>query len=156
MKKSSKVLAFILALILLIGGFLIYPHIRYGIKTYSYANVYIPKYALSDLGRGAYIIEDKETYDTIFTLGDIDVNFDKEMIILIVFSDNYWALKYFLDYFSVKDNTAKLYIRLEYTNKNGACETYLRAMAVKIRKIDVENVEVYEWSPYASKYVPLF
>lgn len=155
MKKTSKILAFILALILLIGGIIAYPFIRYDIETYSFAHRW--RYSAARLDLGTYVVTDAETYNTIFEKGGAEVDFEKEMVFLAVFTDC-CPRPYFVDRMSVEGNTAKIYIRLKYLlgNAADAVQAYKRVIAVKTRKIDVENVEFYEWWPGDAKYLPLF
>ena len=85
-----------------------------------------------------------ETYEKIFKADEIEVDFDKEIILLYVFSDDEFYLDYYIKDISVVGKQVSVYVQKERTDKKGATMPAHRCIAVKLDKLDVDEVEFIE------------
>lgn len=90
-----------------------------------------------------FIIRDKETYDNIFTDESLLVDFDKETIVLYVFS-RINSRKIYLDKVTVNGGQIKIVFREAYSDLYDTSEPGVEYMVVKMEKTDVTEVEFVE------------
>ena len=88
-----------------------------------------------------YIIKDSETYEKIFKADEIEVDFDKEIILLYVFGDDEFYLDYYIKDISVVGKQVSVYVQKERSDKKGGAMPAPRCIAVKMDKLDVDEVE---------------
>ena len=88
-----------------------------------------------------YIIKDSETYEKIFKADEIEVDFDKEIILLYVFGDYEFYLDYYIKDISVVGKQVSVYVQKERSDKKGGAMPAPRCIAVKMDKLDVDEVE---------------
>lgn len=90
-----------------------------------------------------FIITDAEKLNAIFTKCTVDVNFDKEMVILYIFSDVY-PRGYRLKTLKMDGQSLNIYYKLENKKGNDAVMLYQRCFMVVLDKLDIEAVEFIE------------
>lgn len=164
MKRSLKIVAFILLLSIAVGAFSGCAQIFYGARIYDDIDknlvldtfrwnnpIYVTTENPSHPDSRSFVIADKATYDTVFVDSAFDINFDREMILLCTFS-NWHHRPYYLDKISIKDGKATVYIRMQRRNVNDCCQVYQKWIAVRMRKVDIDSVEFYEWKSYGGRY----
>ena len=159
MKKVIKIIAIILLIATVVGVLMTLPATRYGAKIYSDIDeLLLPSfkenstiYHWHDNTTAPYsrtfIVADKETYDAMFEEGAVNVNFEKEMILVYTFNDNYatGSRRYYLNKISVNEGKATVYVRLQNHIGKDAVAPYQRWIAVKMKKADITSVEFMEW-----------
>ena len=91
-----------------------------------------PKYWL-------FTIDNKEDYDIYFKDEITNINYDKERIYLYIFC-NTSLREYYIESIYKKDDKLRINIRMKRNNRKDAVQPYARAIAVKIKKMDVKNV----------------
>ena len=97
-----------------------------------------------------YIIKDAETYAKIFKEGAIEVDFDREMLLLYIFADCYDHRGD--DEYSITDvslsggelTVSYMYTRWTFFPSGGSVATYARCFVVKMDKLDVDGATFVE------------
>lgn len=164
MKISLKIVAFLLLVSITIGAFSGCAQIFYGAQLYDNIDrnlvldtfrwnnpIYVTTENPSHPDSRSFVIADKATYDTVFVDSAFDVNFDDEMILLCTFS-NCYPRPYYLDKISIKDGKAIVYIHMRQHGANDCVVVYQKWIAVRMRKVDIDSVEFYEWKSYGGRY----
>ena len=87
-----------------------------------------------------FIIKDENTFNEIFTENSMDVNFEKEMVILFIKRDVCPRDCYLL---SISNNNGKLTFKYmhKFSTGNDTVQPYPRCIAVKMKKMDITSVE---------------
>lgn len=91
-----------------------------------------------------FIITDRETFDSIYVENALEVNFDKQMVILYLHLKHSGRLIYFIDKIEVDDErVATIYYKKKSDNsgKKGGVLRRQRCTTVVMKKIDVTSVE---------------
>lgn len=88
-----------------------------------------------------FIINDEDEYNRIFSKSPINVNFEKEMVILYIFSDVNPYRKYKLKGINLEDNILTVQTKLEYKNINDTTMPYPRCFMLKMKKTEVREVK---------------
>lgn len=90
-----------------------------------------------------FIIKNEKTFNEIFTENSMDVNFDKEMVVLHIEGDVYSRDCYLL---SILNNNNKLTFNYmhEITMLSDASQPGPRCIVIKMKKMDVSSVEFIE------------
>ena len=158
MKKTVKTIAVLLLLSVTVGAFSGCAQIFYGARLYDNIDrnlvldtfrwnnpIYVTTENPSHPDSRSFVIADKATYDTVFVDSAFDINFDKEMILLCTFDNCYPRRSYYLDKISIKDGKAIVYIRMQRRNVKDCAQVYQKWIAVRMRKVDIDSVEFYEW-----------
>ena len=93
-----------------------------------------------------YIIKDAETYAKIFKEGAIEVDFDREMLLIYTFTHTEGSKKYFIKNITVNERTAVVEYHLEYdfSDVAGSTEPGQRWFVVEMDKLDVDEVKFVE------------
>ena len=92
-------------------------------------------------GNRTFIIDNKDTYDTIFKANTLSVDFDKEVIYLYIFPDVSPSRKYFIDNILLEGEQLSIYYKLEKSEKMDATMPYQRCLIVVMKKTDASNVK---------------
>jgi len=93
-----------------------------------------------------FIINDSETFDSIFQKDKIEVDFSKEVVYLYVFSDDS-PREYLLDDISLEDGKMTICCKLAYSNKKDSGMPSQRCLAVVMDKNDATEVEfIDKWN----------
>ena len=87
----------------------------------------------------SFIITDQETFDSMFVEDAIEVDFEREMVLLYMFSSCYPKSRdyYHLDKIKVKDELVTVYFARDNDRSNDSVYSYHRCMAVKMKKAEV-------------------
>ena len=87
-----------------------------------------------------FIITDEKMFNEIFTENSIDINFEKEMVVLYIESDVCPRDCYLL---SISNNNGKLTFKYmhKFSTGNDTVQSYPRCIAVKMKKMDITSVE---------------
>ena len=104
-----------------------------------------------------FIVDSKEEYDEIFITGidELDVNFDKKMIIVHTFTDT-TVMNYWIRNARVKKGTLKISYQENAAAGFGRGTTsspYQRWFAIKVNKMDIESIE---FENVTAKYLRMF
>lgn len=86
-----------------------------------------------------FIITDQEAFDSMFVEGAIEVDFEKEMVLLYMFGTCQPASRdYRIDEIEVQDRLASVYFAVvRKRGYKGSVRGYHRCIAVKMKKIEV-------------------
>ena len=87
-----------------------------------------------------FVIENDEQYNQVFKEKSLDVDFEKEFIILYVFSDTS-PREYVLTGLKLNDKKLIIQIKLQFSLADDACMPTQRCLVLKMDKVEVENVE---------------
>lgn len=90
------------------------------------------------------IIDNADTFNEIFKNNALDVNWDKEILLLYIFSDVNPHREYKLKNISSQDGNIKIYYKLEGGLSKDSTAPYPRCLIVKMRKQSIHNVEFIE------------
>ncbi len=78
----------------------------------------------------------------MFFAGDeLEVNFDKEMVLIYIFADIYPNRNYIINNILKEGEKVKIYLELEKNNKKDATAPYQRVLIVKMEKLDISEAE---------------
>ena len=88
-----------------------------------------------------FIIDDQETFDSIFIKDKFQVDFSKKTVYLYIFADVNPSLEYYVYNVSVEEETVNIYFKLRNSNKKGSTSPYQRCLIVIMDKTDTSNVE---------------
>ncbi|MDE7161834.1 MAG: hypothetical protein K2N65_03635, partial [Anaeroplasmataceae bacterium] len=81
---------------------------------------------------------EEEKFNDIFSNYPFPVDFEKEMVVLYIFTDIY-PRKYNLDGIDVNGTTLNIYYKLEQGNKKDAVEPYQRCFLVKLNILEIDT-----------------
>lgn len=133
----------------------------YGVRMYDQAGAWIREdfaaehevWYKSDPRDYTFIVDSQKEYDEIFISGidELDVDFDKKMIIVHTFTDSnvydYWVKRAYIQRGTLK---------IDYVHKmsllpvGDTCGPYQRWFVIKLNKINIEHVE---YENVAGKYL---
>ena len=142
----KRIIMFSMVLLVVLGLFTGCSVSKYNAKIYSNAkDLLLPSFWEENKANesNTFVITDKETFDSVFDKDKLDVDFDKQMVCLCIFSDTS-PREYILDSISVKDGKTTIYIKLTHSNKKDAVQPYQRCLAVIMDKNDTSEVEFIE------------
>ena len=88
-----------------------------------------------------FIIDNQDTYDTIFKANTLSVDFDKEVIYLYIFADMYSARKYFISNISLEDEQVNIYYKLEKETTTDGSAPGQRCLIVVMKKTNTSSVK---------------
>ena len=169
-EKSMKIIKFTALLLLLcivftsFTGCAYVSNVVYGVRMYDQAGSWIREdfaaehevWYKSDPRDYTFIVDSKKEYDEIFISGidELDIDFDKKMIIVHTFTDTY----------VVECRIKGIYVtgkrlKINYVEKTpiGArlcmCSPYQRWFVIEINKTDIESIEFEDVSV---KYLRMF
>ena len=94
-----------------------------------------------------FIITEKEEYDRIFTKSPVEVDFEKEMVILYTFCSVYYGgIKYELKTMKVTDDTLTVKFECQYMppDTDAACQPYQRFFMLTMKKAEITKVKFEE------------
>ena len=92
-----------------------------------------------------FIISNKDEFNRIFSKTQIDVDFEKEIVILYIFSDvNPYRKNYNLKGIKRQNTNLTVQIELEKSEKDDSTMLYQRCLVLKMRKVDIDCVEFEE------------
>lgn len=89
-----------------------------------------------------FLIKDKETYKEIFYDDALNVNFEKEMLVLHIFTKHH-PRGYNLKEIRVQDDTLEIDIKVDSSRRADAVRPGQSFVVIKMKKLDVSNVEVF-------------
>ena len=94
-----------------------------------------------------FLITNEESFREIFTASPIEINFEKEMIVLYMFGSNYTTSKnYKIAEIEVEGGSANIYYKLDQKpwgkRRKDAVQIWHRCMVVKMKKLDISTVTV--------------
>lgn len=87
-----------------------------------------------------FVIDTESKYNDIFTTKPFDIDFNKQMIILYIFSSD-TTTNYILKNIEIKDKILKIKIKLENTNVDAGCILHQRCIVIKMNKVEINSVE---------------
>ena len=90
-----------------------------------------------------FIITEKEEYDRIFTKSPVEVDFEKEMVILYTCTD-VSPREYNLKKMDVNDGVLIAKIKLEHRNVNDSVMPYQRWFVLVMKKMEIGEVKFEE------------
>ena len=90
-----------------------------------------------------FIITEKEEYDRIFTKSPVEVDFEKEMVILYTCTD-VSPREYNLKKMDVNDGVLIAKIKLEHRNANDSVMPYQRFFMLTMKKAEITKVKFEE------------
>ncbi len=125
-------------------------HIENEYEAEIYDNIYnsgmvLESFLNDETKNNIYIVENMDTYNTIFNEGAIDVNFDEEIIYLHFFRRLHGDPHY-IDEISIKDNIVHFYIKYVNLGMIGArydLDVVIGYFAIKIKKTDSVDFEFH-------------
>ncbi|MFA5676541.1 MAG: hypothetical protein WDA65_08490 [Christensenellales bacterium] len=94
-----------------------------------------------------HLIQSKEDFDKVFTEFPTELDFEKEMLCIYIFSCNYMGLSYEISEMSLEDNMLKIevnFVMPGFGASGSATVPKQRCLAVKIDRLDIETVEFSE------------
>lgn len=95
-----------------------------------------------------FIITDEEAFNEIFAESPLEVNFDKEMIVLYMFIDGVPSIQnYSIKKIEVEGDTATVYFKSDkkpWDDRDDAVKPWHRCMVVKMKKMDISTVTFTE------------
>lgn len=91
-----------------------------------------------------FLITDEDTFNEIFYEGALDVDFEKEMVILHIFRDWGSSRPYVLKNVSVDDDTVEISMRKQLSLGNSGAIPCQRCVVITMKKLDVVNAKVTE------------
>lgn len=150
MKNNVKttLITIIVSMLLILSVFTGCSVSKYNAKIYSNAkDLLLPSFWEDNKANvpNTFVITDRETFDLVFDKDKLDVDFDKQMVCLYIFSDTSPSSReYILDSISVKDGKTTIYFKLTHSNKKDAVYPYKRCLVVIMDKTDTSEVEFVE------------
>ena len=88
-----------------------------------------------------YIITDEDTFRSIYAEGSLDVDFEKEMVLLHLFSSGYPGRECKLKKLELKNDELTIYYKTESNgDKKDHSLPKVRCLTVKMKKLDVSTV----------------
>lgn len=91
-----------------------------------------------------FIITEEESFNQIFLENKLDVNFDKEIVILYIFCDIYPYRNYYIKTISLKKEVLNITLRLEKYNKADATMPCQRCLVIKMNKKNLNSINIYK------------
>lgn len=91
-----------------------------------------------------FVITNQYEFAKIFTKYDSTVDFNRQIVILYIFGDVYPARDYFFNKLTLKEQSLKIYYRLENRKGDDATMPYQRCLMVKLDKLDIVAVNFEE------------
>ena len=91
-----------------------------------------------------FIITDRETFDSIYVEDALEVDFDKQMVILYLHLKSTGRLKcYDIDKIKIDEKQATIYYKKkeDHSNKKGGSGRYKWCTTVVMKKMDITSVE---------------
>lgn len=88
-----------------------------------------------------FIIGDENEYNKIFSKSKLDIDLEKEIIILYIFSDVNPSRKYYLKGIDVNDKVLSVQIKLESKRGDDATMPYQRCIVIKMNKVEINEVK---------------
>ena len=88
-----------------------------------------------------FIVDNQDTYNTIFKENALRVDFNKEIVYLYIFADIYPSRKYFIDNILLEEEQVNIYYKVEKNNKNDASAPGQRCLIVVMKKTNTSNVK---------------
>jgi len=144
----KRIIMFSMVLLVVLGLFTGCSVSKYNAKIYSNAkDLLLPSFWEENKANesNTFVITDRETFDSVFDKDKLDVDFDKQMVCLCIFSDTSPSSReYILDGISVEDGKTTIYFKLSHSNKKDAVQPYKRCLAVIMDKTDTSEVEFVE------------
>ena len=165
--RKMKPLAFLLLFVLIFtfltscsGGLNTYHKIKNNAVMYSYVNdLMLPSFFEENKIEGTYqkdpdsdeeieypssislIIRDQEALNEIFYENSFAVDFEKEIMFVHMFPDNNSSSRYYIYDISIASSKVTITYILDFSIMMLSSAPVLRALAVKMDKIDVSEVE---------------
>lgn len=87
-----------------------------------------------------FIIKDEDSYNRIFSNSQLYIDFEKEMVILYIFSDVNPTREYKLKKIEVNDEILTVKTELERKNVDDATMPYQRCFVIKMNKVEINEV----------------
>lgn len=87
-----------------------------------------------------FIIDNQEDYSAIYGKGTLDVDFEKQVVYLYIFSDIYPGRKYYIDDIKIKNEQLNIYYKLEECKETGSTAPFQRCFTVIMQKTDTTSV----------------
>ena len=170
MKKILLIITCIILVITIICLIIFYDQIIYNAKIYSQSeDLLLPEFLCANKVRGAFylnpdydplddksneyyretdapknrtfIVDSEDTFNEIFKEDTLDINWDKEMVLLYIFPDENPYRKYHLKNISLSEGNLKIYYKLERSMRNDSTAPYQRCLIVKLNRQNIYNVE---------------
>lgn len=88
-----------------------------------------------------HILTEEEMYNEVFTDCPLEIDFDKQMVILYIFSDNDQR-NFRLKSTSVNDNVLQIEIERYRSEKNDSVWTYQRCFMIVMDKLEVTDIQI--------------
>ena len=88
-----------------------------------------------------FIVDNQDTYNTIFKENALRVDFNKEIVYLYIFADIYPSRKYYIDNILLEEEQVNIYYKVEKNNKNDASAPGQRCLIVVMKKTNTSNVK---------------
>lgn len=92
-----------------------------------------------------YVITDEDTFHSIYGEGTLEVDFEKEMVLLHLFSSGYPRREYRMKKLELKGDALNIHYKME---SNGNRKDYslpkVKCLTVKMKKLDVSTVAFTE------------
>ena len=88
-----------------------------------------------------FIVNNLDDYSLAFAGDELEVNFDKEMVLIYIFADIYPNRNYIINNILKEGEKVKIYLKLEKNNKKDATAPYQRVLIVKMEKLDISEAE---------------
>ena len=90
-----------------------------------------------------FVVKTEEEYQSIFTKSTVEVDFEKQIAILFIFSDCS-PREYQLKNIKLEQQTLRIYYKLPYSKLNDTVKIYQRCFMLVMDKTDFEEVEFIE------------
>jgi len=117
----KRIIMFSMVLLVVLGLFTGCSVSKYNAKIYSNAkDLLLPSFWEENKANesNTFVITDRETFDSVFDKDKLDVDFDKQMVCLCIFSDTSPSSReYILDGISVEDGKTTIYFKLSHSKK---------------------------------------
>lgn len=88
-----------------------------------------------------FVVNNLDDYSLFFAGDELEVNFDKEMVLIYIFADIYPNRNYIINNILKEGEKVKIYLELEKNNKKDATAPYQRVLIVKMEKLDISEAE---------------
>lgn len=89
-----------------------------------------------------FLIKDEDACNEIFSEDALDVNFEKEMVVVHIFSDWGTTKPYVLKDVSVDGDIVEISMKKKSSLKPSGIRTYQRCVVIKMKKLDVNDAKV--------------
>ena len=170
MKKILLIITCIILVITIICLIIFYDQIIYNAKIYSQSeDLLLPEFLCANKVRGAFylnpdydpndkssneyyreknapknrtfIVKEERIFKEMFKENTLEINWDKEMVLVYIFPDENPYRKYKLQSITVSDGNIKVYYKLDSGFNKDSTAPYQRCLIVTMKKQTVQNVE---------------